>query len=99
VTFVLTLPALFEHEGESVVARFPDIDVASQGRTKEEAVRNLIEAAQLFIESCYERNVLDEMLKSCGFVPGHADQPLGRDYLSVPVELLANRNGASAHTS
>jgi hypothetical protein len=41
-----------------------------QGRDQEEAVRNLIEAAQLFIESCFERNVLDEVLKNCGFAPG-----------------------------
>jgi len=68
------------------------------GTYREEAERNLIEATQLFIESCYERNVLDEMLKSCGFVPGRADQPPGTDHLSVPVQLLVSRSGSSAHT-
>ena len=98
VTFILNLPAVFEREGDWTVAHFPDIDVASQGRTREEAERNLIEAAQLFIESCFERNVLDEVLKACGFTPGHSDDKPGRDNLTVPVELLAVRNGAAAHS-
>jgi predicted RNase H-like HicB family nuclease len=98
VTFTLNLPATFEREGDMIVARFPDIDVASQGATKEEATRNLIEAAQLFIESCFERNVLDEVLKECGFTPGHAGQQPTQDHLTVPVELLlAVRNGSSNH--
>lgn len=65
VTFTLNLPAVFEQEGDCVVASFPILDLSSQGRTRDEAARNLVEATQLFIESCYERNVLDEVLKAC----------------------------------
>jgi predicted RNase H-like HicB family nuclease len=97
VLLTLYLPATFEHEGPWIVGRFPDIDVTSQGKTREEAERNLVEAAQLFMESCYERDVLDEVLKQCGFTPGHADSPPGEDYLTVPVELLATRNGSASH--
>lgn len=98
VTFILNLPAVFEQEGEWIVGRFPDLDVTSQGHTRQEAERKLIEATQLFIESCFERNVLDEVLKASGFVPGHSTDKPGRDHLTVPVELLAVRNGAQAHS-
>jgi predicted RNase H-like HicB family nuclease len=92
-TFMLDLPAVFETEGPWIIARFPHLDLASQGATREEAAQNLIEAAQLFVESCFERGVLDSVLKGCGFVPGHAGAPGGTDHLTVPVDLLAARNG------
>ncbi|MFO1465722.1 MAG: hypothetical protein U1F35_04650 [Steroidobacteraceae bacterium] len=98
VTFTLSLPAVFEDEGDLVVASFPHLDVVSQGRNRDEATRNLIEAAQLFIESCFERGVLPQVLKDCGFSPGHVTiETLGLDHLTVPVELLAVRNGSPSH--
>ena len=97
VTFTLNLPAEFREESGRVVGEFPTLGVASQGRTREEAERNLIEAAQLFVESCFERNRLDEALKELGFTPGHAsDRPLP-GHLTVPVELLSQSNGSSSH--
>ena len=42
-------------------------DIYSQGDTEDEARENIIEAIQLFIESCYERGVLSEALKELGF--------------------------------
>jgi predicted RNase H-like HicB family nuclease len=97
VTFTLTLPAQFREEQGWVVGEFPNLDIASQGRTRAEAERNLIEAAQLFIESCFERNRLVEALKELGFVPGHLGEAPPQDYLQVPVELLAGRDGSSSH--
>ena len=100
VTFTLNLPVTFEQEGEWVIASFPTIDVVSQGRDREEAERNLVEAAQLFIESCFERNALDEVLKACGFSvsrQARAAEPADKDHLTVPIELLAARNGPPAH--
>ena len=97
VTFTLNMPVVFREEFGWIVGEFPTLGVASQGRTREEAERNLIEAAQLFIESCFERNRLDEALKELGFTPGHAsDRPQG-DHLTVPVELLSQRNGSASH--
>jgi predicted RNase H-like HicB family nuclease len=98
LTCNLHLPAVFTREDEWVVACFPHLDVTSQGRTQDEAARNLIEAAQLFIESCFERNVLDEVVKNCGFVPGHTlPTPQATDgslqHLTVPFELLAAGHG------
>ncbi len=46
-----TLSAIIEHEGDWYVASCPELDVASQGHTVEEATRNLHEAVQLFLET------------------------------------------------
>ncbi len=46
-----TLTAILEREGNSYVALCPEVDVASQGDTIEEATNNLREAVELFFES------------------------------------------------
>ena len=46
-----TLSAIIEHEGNWYVASCPELDIASQGKTVEEAQKNLLEAVQLFLES------------------------------------------------
>ena len=43
--------ALIEREGSGFVALCPELDVASQGDTVEEARANLIEAVELFFET------------------------------------------------
>lgn len=97
-TFTLVLPAVFRQEGDWFVASFPNLDVSSQGRSREQAARSLIEAAQLFIEDCFERGTLEQVLKDCGFTiaRGARPQQAGGDHLTVPVELLAARNGSEA---
>jgi len=41
---------IIEREGEWFVALCPELDIASQGKTVEEARTNLIEAIELFFE-------------------------------------------------
>jgi predicted RNase H-like HicB family nuclease len=43
--------ALIEREGDGYVSLCPELDIASQGHTVEEARRNLVEAVELFFES------------------------------------------------
>lgn len=43
--------AIIEKEGELYAALCPELDVASQGATVEEATSNLREAVELFLES------------------------------------------------
>lgn len=43
--------AIIEREGDSYVALCPELDIASQGDTVEEARRNLIEVIELFFET------------------------------------------------
>ena len=45
------LTAIIEREGDGYVSLCPELDVASQGDTIEEARENLREAVELFFES------------------------------------------------
>ena len=60
-------------------------DIHSQGYSEDEAKENIIEAIQLFIESCYERGVLSEALKELGFEP---DREYGRIGLQQASSVL-----------
>jgi predicted RNase H-like HicB family nuclease len=44
------LTAVIEREGDLYVSLCPELDIASQGKTVEEARRNLTEALELFFE-------------------------------------------------
>ena len=46
-----TYTAIVEKEGDGYVALCPELDVASQGATVEEARTNLVEAIELFLET------------------------------------------------
>ncbi len=45
------LTAIIERESDGYVSLCPELDIASQGDTVEEAKRNLIEAIELFFET------------------------------------------------
>ena len=45
------LTAIIEREGSDYVALCPELDIASQGHTVEEARRNLTEGVELFFET------------------------------------------------
>ena len=45
------LTAIIEREEDMYVALCPELDIASQGNTVEEARANLVEALELFFES------------------------------------------------
>lgn len=47
-TMVRRLTAIIEREDDGFVALCPELDVASQGRTVDEARKNLQEALELF---------------------------------------------------
>ena len=54
-TFQFT--AVIEKEGEGYVSLCPELDIASQGATVEEAKHNLKEAVELFFEHASENEV------------------------------------------
>ncbi len=45
------LTAIIEREGDGYVSLCPELDIASQGKSVEEARSNLREAIELFVES------------------------------------------------
>jgi len=48
---VKQLTAIIEREDNDYVALCPELDIASQGHTVEEARGNLVEAVELFLET------------------------------------------------
>lgn len=50
------------------VAICPQVGVASQGKTAEDARRCLHEAVEFWFESCVERGVLDQALREANFL-------------------------------
>ena len=51
------LTAIIEREGDGYVALCPELDIASQGMTIEEARENLREALELFFDSASSSEV------------------------------------------
>jgi predicted RNase H-like HicB family nuclease len=51
--------AILEKEGDLYVALCPELDVASQGATVEEATANLKEAVELFLECADPREIAE----------------------------------------
>jgi len=55
------LTAIIEREGNGYVSLCPELDVASQGETIEEARTNLIEALELFFETASPAEIGDRL--------------------------------------
>jgi predicted RNase H-like HicB family nuclease len=55
------LTAIIEREGDGYVAMCPEVDVASQGTTIDEARANLIEALELFFETADASEIQSRM--------------------------------------
>ena len=55
------LTAIIEREGDGYVSLCPELDIASQGNTKEEAHRNLVEAVEGFFESASPAEIKERL--------------------------------------
>ncbi len=53
--------ALIEREGDGYVALCPELDIASQGVSVEEAKANLLEALEMFFETASETEVKERL--------------------------------------
>ena len=56
-----TFTAVLEKEGDEYVALCPELDVASQGMTVENAMANLREAVELFLECASPEEVASRL--------------------------------------
>jgi predicted RNase H-like HicB family nuclease len=45
-------------QGDWYIAHCPPLDITTQGTTLAEAKKNLVEASELFVVSCFERGTL-----------------------------------------
>ncbi|MBU7585770.1 MAG: type II toxin-antitoxin system HicB family antitoxin [Nostoc sp. TH1S01] len=55
------LTAIIEREGDGYVALCPELDIASQGDTIEEARSNLVEALELFFETAHPSEIQEKL--------------------------------------
>lgn len=55
------LTAIIEREGDGYVALCPEVDVASQGNTIEDARNNLKEALELFFETASPNEIRERL--------------------------------------
>lgn len=71
--------------GYSVVC--PQLGVASQGETIDEAKRNIVEAVELYFESAKALGILDEVLEDAGIDTGVKEEAivLG-EYITTPLQ-------------
>ncbi len=67
VEFKLSMPYNLTQDGEWWVSECRALNVVSQGHSREEAMKNLSEATSLFLINCFDRGVLDKVLKQAGF--------------------------------
>ena len=68
--------------GFSVVCT--DLEVASQGETENDAVENIKEAVELYLESAEELGIKDEVLEKIGIIK---DNTLKIFRTEIPVKL------------
>ncbi len=66
------LTAIIEREGNGYISLCPELDIASQGDTVEEARANLIEALELFFETA---------------APSEVERRLNNEVIVEPVEI------------
>ena len=66
---MLPLQVQFRPEKDWWIATAPELDLATQGETFEQAAENMKEALALFFESCLRRGTLEEVLEQAGFTP------------------------------
>jgi len=63
----MQLTGFVAKEGDMWVSYCKELDISSCGDTEEKAQENILEAIQLFFDSCIERGVLDEALRNLGW--------------------------------
>jgi predicted RNase H-like HicB family nuclease len=55
-------------EGKNYIAYCPELEIASQGKNQEHALKRIKEALEGFLEETRRMGTLDVILKSAGFV-------------------------------
>ena len=76
-----------KRHGEWYIAYCPPLDLTTQGRTEEEARKNLVEASELFVVSCFERGTFEHALRELGWyvVPGGKVAKIGSKKPVLPA--------------
>ena len=92
----LNLSMQLDKEDDVWVALCPELDVASQGETVEEAADMLDEAVRLFLETCHEMGTLNQVLSESEVPIAVASEVDGApEPVDVPMELVIGARQAS----
>lgn len=101
--FYILLRARTFREGEVHIARCDTLKISDQGRTKEEAIENLVRTLGVFFLSCVKRETIWRVLQRYNIVhtrvttepAASADADVEEVPVRIPLELLAGDHGDS----
>ena len=96
--FRLLLRYSIKKDGEWFIASNDALDLVTQGESEENALANFREVATLFVESCYRRGTLYEVLNESGvLLPVDAQEP-EEDMMEILMPLMArDKAGVETH--
>ncbi len=80
----ITLRATCHRERSAWIGWCPDLDVATQGDSREEAEAHLREAVGLFLETCRDLGTLEDVLREAGRLT-----PPGVENGRIPASAVA----------
>lgn len=102
VTFNLMFGTRHDEQANVHVGYCPMLNVYSQGTSEDEAQEAVVDAAKLFIITCYKRNILHKVLRERGMteaaapaIPAEHRQFISIEHYEnqfereVPIELLS----------
>ncbi len=97
IEFKMSVLAHVKVEDGTYISHCPALEVYSQGATEQGAISNLVEALQLFLESCYERGTFEQVLRECNFRPSESLFAIPHEkadglIVDVPLPLLIQQN-------
>ena len=100
----VTIPVHFKAEGDAVIVT-SGLPVTTQGRTKAEAARNMLEALELFLDTCVQHNTLLGVLReaeiefseTCIDDGDNDDDGNPAEWMTVPLSLLAGPVSGDRH--
>ena len=94
-------PGLYVHlplrtfkEGDLYLARCDPLEISDQGKTKKQALENLVHTLSLFFATSLVQGTLPKLLQDKGITTSDTlDKNLGETVpIPIPVELLTDRN-------
>lgn len=75
-TSIQQFTSIIQRDGDWYVAFCPELDIASQGKTIEEARANLIEAIELFLETASPEEVQERLHSDVFISPIQVEAPI-----------------------
>ena len=91
IQFLFRVSVHAEPDEVGYVSHCPELDVFSQGKTEESAIRNLHEALELFIETCYENGTLLDVLRESGYeISKKCIQNENEHIMEIPFSLVSH---------